>query len=215
MHDDAHNNDSGAYDELSDFRASQQHNHFHETILQQRTRRLWPVANVESDYECGPGGVGDRTYSQAMTPEQTLRTLWEIQMAGGYTAYYYTYTAWDVIRPLDVPPGYGYLKHFGEFWRTTAYWKLEPSDKLVNHGWCLSDPGQEYVVYQNEPHPFMLELAGIEAPLTGEWFNPLTGSHSAVGTFGNGPATFTPPAEWGNCAARASSRGEITRRMQR
>ena len=45
-------------------------------------------------------------------------------MAGGYNAYYYTYTAWDVIRPLDVPPGYALYKHFGDFWRATEYWKL-------------------------------------------------------------------------------------------
>ncbi len=197
VHDDAKTNDSGAYDDLTDFRASQQHSNFHETILRQRAHRAWPVANVESDYECGPGGVSDRTYSKAMTAEQMLRTLWEIQMAGGYTAYYYTYTAWDVIRPLDVPPGYSYLKHFGDFWRATAFWKLEPSDKLVNHGWCLSDPGQEYVVFQNEPQPFTLEIAGAEAPLAAEWFNPQTGKRSAAGTFGNGPASFVPPTEWG------------------
>ncbi len=36
-------------------------------------------------------------------------------MAGGYTGYFCTYNAWDVIRPLDVPKGYGYMKNFGYF----------------------------------------------------------------------------------------------------
>ena len=119
-------------------------------------------------------------------------------MAGGYTAYYYTYTAWDVIRPLDVPTGYTYLKHFGDFWRATEYWKLEPSDKLVSSGWCLAQPGREYVVFQKQARPFTLEIAGAKSPLSGEWFNPQTGKGAAAGFFDNGTVSFTPPANWGN-----------------
>jgi hypothetical protein len=197
VHDDAKVNDSGAYDELTDFRASQQHAKFHETVLRQRARRAWPVANVESDYECGPGGINDKTYGVAMTPEQTASTLWEIQMAGGYTAYYYTYTAWDVIRPLDVPPGYAYLKHFGDFWRATRYWELEPSDNLVNHGWCIAEPGREYVVFQNQAQPFTLEIAGAKATLKAEWFDPYTGKLTDAGSFENGNQGVTPPADSG------------------
>ena len=198
VHDDDKANDSGAYDALTDFRADQQHGKFHDTILRQRERRAWPVANVESDYECGPGGIGDMTYGQVTSPEDTVRTLWEIQMAGGYTGYYYTYTAWDVVRPLDVPPGYAYMKHFGEFWRATAYWKLEPSDKLVSAGWCLADPGREYVVFQNQMQPFTLEIAAATSPLAGEWFNPHTGKRTPAGSFNNGTAKLTPPADWGD-----------------
>jgi hypothetical protein len=198
VHDDHKDAEAGAYDELTDFRASQQHSNFHETILRQRKRRSWPVSNVESDYECGPGGVNDKTYGQAMTPEQTLSTLWEIQMAGGYTAYYYTYTAWDVIHPLDAPPGYAYLKRFGGFWRATEYWKLEPSDELVNRGWCLAQPGREYVVFQKQAQSFTLEIAGAKSPLSGDWFNPQTGKRVASGSFGNGTVSLAAPADWGN-----------------
>jgi hypothetical protein len=156
------------------------------------------VANVESDYECGPGGVLDKTYDQAQSPEQTLATLWEIAMAGGYTAYYYTYTAWDVIRPLEVTPGYAYMKHFGDFWRSTHYWLLSPADQLVSAGWCLADPGKEYVTCQKTPAPFTLEIAGATAPLLAEWFNPFTGKKTAAGSYGNGTAKFNPPPDWGS-----------------
>ena len=198
VHDDDKANDSGAYDGLTDLRADQQHGRFHETILRQRERRAWPVANVESDYECGPGGLNDKTYGKVMTPEQTLSTLWDIQMAGGYIAYYYTYTAWDVIRPLDVPPGYAYLKHFGDFWRATEYWKFEPADQLVNSGWCLAQPGREYVVFQHQARPFTLEISSAKSPLSAEWFNPHTGKRIAAGSFDNGAASFAPPAGWGS-----------------
>jgi hypothetical protein len=210
VHDDDLANDSGAYDALTDFRADQHHgiegkpgknaNHTggkYEKILFQRARHAWPVVNFESDYECGPGGLADKTFGGAHTPEATLRTLWEIALAGGYTGYYYTYTAWDVIRPLDQPKGYSYMKHFGAFWRATRYWRLQPTEKLVSAGWCLADPGKEYVVYQNQPAPFTMEITGAAAPLTGSWFHPFTGQSTPAGTFPNGTAQLSPPANWG------------------
>ena len=198
VHDDDKVNDAGAYDKLTDFRADQGHAKYHELILRQRARRAWPVANVESDYEHGPRGLDDKTYGKTHSPEETIRCAWEIQMAGGYNAYYYTYTAWDVIRPLDLPPGYGLYKHFGDFWRATQYWKLEPADQLVNDGWCIAQPGREYVVFQNEAKPFTLDIAGVTKPLTAEWFNPHTGTRTAAGSYENGTANFTPPPNWGN-----------------
>ena len=197
VHDDDQANDSGAYDDLTHFRADQQHGKFHETILRQRARRAWPVANVEFGYEHGPAGLSDKTYNVVQTPEEVLRRAWEIAMAGGYIAYYYTYTAWDVIRPLAVPPGYAYFKHFGDFWRGTEYWKLEPSDQLVDRGWCLAQPGREYVAFQNQAQPFTLAIAGAKSPLQAEWFNPQSGRRTEAGFFSNGTASLTPPDDWG------------------
>ncbi len=209
VHDDDIANDSGAYDGLTDFRADQHHgngigtnaNHTgsnHGKILFQRERRAWPVANLESDYECGLGGLEDKTYNKAMTPEATAQTLWDIAMAGGYTAYYYTYTAWDVIRPLDEPRGYTYMKYFGDFWRATEYWKLEPSDALVNSGCCMAQPGREYVVFQEKAQPFTLNITGVTSSLMGEWFDPFTGKRSNAGKFKNGSVKLNPPADWGD-----------------
>lgn len=211
VHDDDLANDSGAYDALTDFRADQHHgiegkpgrnaNHTggkREKILFQRARRAWPVVNFESDYECGPGGLADKTFGAAHTAEATHRTLWEIALAGGYTGYYYTYTAWDVIRPLDRPKGYTYMKHFGAFWRATRYWRLQPAEQLVSAGWCLADPGKEYVAYQDRPAPFTLAISGATEKLIGNWFNPFTGHTTPAGTFANGTARLTPPADWGD-----------------
>jgi hypothetical protein len=211
VHDDDAANDSGAYDKLTDFRTDQHHGNskkktknsnqigkIHDKILAQRRRRDWPVANVESDYECGPGGLNDKTFNGAMTAEATIRTLWDIAMAGGYTGYYYTYTAWDVIRPLDEPRGYAYMKHFGEFWRGTEYWMLEPSDQLISDGYCLANPGREYVAYQSKAQSFTLNLAGSAATLNGLWFNPLTGERRPAGPIASGRSTINPPNDWGD-----------------
>jgi hypothetical protein len=151
---------------------------------------------VESDYEHGPGGLDDKTYGKTHTPEEMIRTAWEIQTAGGYNAYYYTYTAWDVVRPLDQPIGYGLFKHFGDFWRATQYWNLEPADKLVSAGWCLAQPGR-YVVFQNEARPFTLEISGAASSLHAEWFHPYTGSRTAAGSMNNGTVSLTTPDNWG------------------
>lgn len=128
--------------------------------------------------------------------EATLRTLWDIAMAGGYTGYYYTFMAWDVIRPLDVPQGYSYMKHFGDFWRSTEYWKLEPSDSLVSSGWCLAQPEREYIVYQGQSQAFTLDIASAASTLTGEWFDPQTGKRFAAGQFKSGTNKVIPPADW-------------------
>ncbi len=129
VHDDDANNDAGAWDELTDFRTDQQHSKFRGKILAQRTRRAWPVANVEFGYEQGPLGPEDKTYRSAQPSEEFVTRAWEVAMAGGYTAYYYTYTAWDVIRPDDQPKGYTYFKQLRAFFETTRYWEMAPAGR--------------------------------------------------------------------------------------
>jgi hypothetical protein len=129
VHDDDANNDAGAWDELTDFRTDRQHSKFREKILAQRTRRAGPVANVEFGYEQGPLGPEDKTYRSAQPSEEFVTRAWEVAMAGGYTAYYYTYTAWDVIRPDDQPKGYTYFKLLRAFFETTRYWEMAPAGR--------------------------------------------------------------------------------------
>lgn len=197
VHDDDKANDAGAYDELTDFRADQQHSDWHATILRQRARRDWPVVNVEFGYEHGPGGMDDKTYKVVQSPEEVVRRAWEIAMAGGYTAYYYTYTAWDVIRPGDRPPGCVYFEYFGDFFRETEYWLLGPADELVSEGWCLANPRREYVVFLDHAKPVSLKVASAPSPLRAQWFNPHTGQHHGAGEISNGTVQFRPPANWG------------------
>ena len=196
-HDDDKANDSGAYDELNDFRTDQKHDHWHQTALAQRKRKAWPVVNAEFGYEPGPKGVKDHTYGVTQPVEEVVRRAWEISMAGAYTAYYYTYTAWDVIRPEDTPPGYAMFRNLCEFFEKTRYWELEPADGLVSVGYCLANPGKEYVVFQNAAAPLTLEIAGAQGKLRAEWFEPLSGKRLPAGELGNGINALTPPEAWG------------------
>ena len=197
VHDDRKTYDDAAYNDLLDYRSDQQHSKWHVTALEHRRQRNWPVVNVEFGYEHGPEGMSDATYEVVQAPEEVCRRAWEICLAGGYTAYYYTYTAWDVLRPQDTPPGYAYFRHLQDFFTGTAYWRMEPHDDLVSEGSCLAEPGREYVVFLNHPKSFSLKLEGLLAPLPTEWYQPLTGKRQKAGALANGTAQLHPPADWG------------------
>ena len=197
VHTDIGTYNSGAYNGLVDFRTDQYQNDVHAVMLKNLTRNPWPVINVESGYEYGPKGPNDKTYSSAQSPEEVARRIWVIQIAGGYNAYYYTYTAWDVIRPADTPPGYAYLKNFHDFFKTTKYWSMAANDSLVSRGYCLTSPGKEYVVFQNDAAPFTLNVAGLKNPLKAIWYQPYTNKYVNAVQLENGIITLTPPAEFG------------------
>ena len=162
-HTDQATYDRGEYDKVLDYRTDQVHSAWHASILAHCAMHEWPVLNSEFGYEYGPGGRSNVTYGVAQSPEEVCRRAWKIYTAGGYGAYYYTYTAWDVVRPQDTPPGYAYFHHLREFFEQTAYWLMLPADDLVSEGFCLADPGREYVVYQDHAKPFSLKVAGDAA----------------------------------------------------
>jgi hypothetical protein len=195
-HTDLQTYDSGAYNGVLDYRSDQVHSKWHDSLLKHRQQHAWPVLNVEFGYEHGPQGLDDKTYSVVQPPEEVCRRAWEVCLAGGYGAYYYTYTAWDVIRPEDSPPGYRYFHQLREFFEGTGYWRMEPSDELVSEGFCLAEPGREYIVFLNKPASFTLRLEGLTAAAKAEWFHPFTGQRRDAGTLGNGVRQLTPPDNW-------------------
>ena len=197
-HTDLEAFDSGAYNAVLDYRSDQVHGNWHASLLNHRRQHAWPVVNVEFGYEHGPGGTKDATYNVVQPPEEVCRRAWEICLAGGYCSYYYTYTAWDVIRPDETPPGYAYFHHLREFFEETGYWLMTPADDLVGMGFCLANPGQEYVVFLNKSASFTLKLEGLKTPLEAEWFHPFTGKRMSAGKFGNGVQQLAPPENWGD-----------------
>ena len=102
----------------------------------------------------------------------------DLVMAGGFAAYYYTYTAWDVIRTHDTPPGYAYFRNLQQFFAATRYWKMKPVEGAASDGFCLADAGHEYIVFLNAAAPFALTLDGLAKPLRAEWYQPFTGARA-------------------------------------
>lgn len=199
VHDDEATYEKGIYNELLDFRSDQQHSDWHQAILHQREQKIWPVLNIELGYEHGPKGLYDKTFSKGtFYPEEICRRAWEVFMAGGYATYYYTYTAWDVIRTKDTPPGLAYFRQFKDFIEKTGYWLMRPDDALVSDGYCLANPGKEYIVFHNDTKPFTIFIKGASEPLRGEWFHPYTGEKIDAGELSEGKVELSPPSKWEN-----------------
>ena len=197
IHDDHATYDRGVYNRCLDYRSDQQHSEWHTTLSEHRQQHTWPVVNVEFGYEHGPKGPSDKTYGVVQSPQEVCRRAWEVCTAGGYGVYYYTHTAWDVIRPDDTPPGYAYFKHLRDFFEGTDYWRMEPADGLVSEGYCLAEPGRQYVVFLNSARPFSLKLEGVAAPLKAEWFYPFAGKRRDAGTLTGGTVRLIPPEDFG------------------
>src|SRR5664280_201004 len=79
------------YNELVDYRSDQQHTEWRKVMLEHLQQHTWPVINTEFGYECGPKGIADKTYNVAQVAEEVARRAWEVCMAGGFAAFYYTY----------------------------------------------------------------------------------------------------------------------------
>jgi hypothetical protein len=177
-------------------------------MLAHLQQRAWPVINTEFGYEHGPGGLTDKTYNVVQSPEEVIRRAWEVYVAGGFGVYYYTYTAWDVVRVKDTPPGYVYFKHLRDFFERTTYWRMKPIDGVCSAGSCLAEPGREYVVFLGEAASFTLKIEGAVGPLTVEWFQPLTGERRSASSVENGSVSFKPPSEWGTVPVALHVGGE-------
>lgn len=84
------------YQEVIDFITDQQHsNLYHTAILQRELNK--PVFNCEFSYEHGPVTSTTWVWGCNQSPEECVQRAYEVVMAGGYPAHYYTSHAWDVI----------------------------------------------------------------------------------------------------------------------
>ncbi len=171
------------YASAVDFMTDQNHTDLAAKIVSQRQRFPYPIVNEEFAYECGPGGLEDKTYNRSNTAEDHTLRSWEVVLGGGYPGYYYTYTAWDVIRPDDEPPGYAMHQRLVEFMRQTEWWELEPHEGIIagsspRGGRCLAHPGREYVVFAPGGGTVTLTLpepASSVKAVVCDWLQPLTG----------------------------------------
>jgi len=69
-----------------------------------------------------------------------------------------------------------------------------PSPALCSTGFCLAEPGHQYLVYQPASGGFKVTVAA--GSYRAEWFNPATGQTTDAGTMvlSPGQQPFTPPA---------------------
>ena len=74
---------------------------------------------------------------------------------------------------------------------------VTPRGDLCSTGYCLAEPGSEYLAYQPESGPVTLDTGGVgEQRFSVEWLDPDTGDVvSAPAVQGVGSVTLSPPFE--------------------
>lgn len=163
-----------------DFVTMQQHHDFYAAALTDRYRFGKPYFNSEFGYEHGPGGLEDKVYGVAQTPEELIRRAYLVFMAGAYPAYYYTYTAWDVIKPELVPPGYAYFRLFAQWCQSLRWWEFDPSPECFRSRSivCLARRGGDELAMFIDAgdHGKMWSITSIDfSGYTGEWMDIYSG----------------------------------------
>ena len=169
---------------LLDFATLQQHSDFYSSALLDRSFRRWPIFNSEFGYESGPGGLDDYFSWSKNTVEDFIDRAYRIVMAGAYVAYYYNYTAWNIIDYSYTPPGYQLFKILHDFFTSVEWWRFEPRrDYVRNDGTlCMARGNEEYILYVRAGGAADLpdDLLGLH--LTATWMNTFTGENvPAVG----------------------------------
>jgi hypothetical protein len=175
-----------------DFITDQKHDNLATRVMDLHRTFNCPVINEEFAYEAAPGRVDDLSYHPRIrhTAEEHVLRSWEVVTGGGYPGYYYLYTAWDVLRPEDEPPGYALHRRLVDFMTETNWWELSPHPEVVERSSarCLAKLGREYVIFHSAkdvheghgvqggtPQRPVVSFVGLSGTLLCDWLHPLTG----------------------------------------
>lgn len=190
-----------------DFRVDQQHADWEEMIAFDRAYRARPVVNVEFSYELGVEPLPTHTNINQVDWKEMLRRAWRIQMAGGYLAYYYNNTAWDIVKPDPEPPGHARWQILKQTMESVPYWRMNPALSLSAGGPCLAEPGTAWVCYlegsktRDKENVLTLNLTTLSGAASAEWINTWTGDRLPAGETTPGIRTFPYPQSFDRAPA--------------
>src|SRR6266850_5051912 len=73
---------------------------------------------------------------------------------------------------------------------------MSPSSELCSSGYCLINPGREYLVYLPTGGTVRVDLSAASGSFVASWFSPVTGRTTSGGTVSAGiPILFTSPID--------------------
>ncbi|MBC8164711.1 MAG: DUF4038 domain-containing protein [Bryobacteraceae bacterium] len=182
-----------------DFRVDQQHTDWEQMIAFDRAHRMRPVVNVEFSYELGVEPLPTHTNVNQVDWKEMLRRAWRIQMAGGYLAYYYNNTAWDIVKPDPEPPGHSRWQILKQTMESLPYWRMDPVPSLAAGGTCLAEPAATWICYvegsntRRKENTLTLNLTSLSGPAKAEWINTWSGDRATAGEVSNGIKVFQYP----------------------
>jgi hypothetical protein len=143
-----------------------------------------------------------------MTRATTRLQAWTVYMCGGAGANYGVHGIWwwnDGDRDSYLQDTYGSSPRWYEvidsasgsdmtrivdFFTAREWWKLKRHDSLVVGGYCLAEPGRQYISFN--PFGPTTQVPGLASPISARWYNPRNGSYQPAG---NGPAFTRPTSE--------------------
>ncbi len=149
-------------DEASDFVSDQVHLKDVYRYNREALRRLRslpkPYMNIEYGYELGVESL--KTYTGASTApwQDLLNWTWSIYLAGAYPCYYYDNTSWDLIKFDPEPSSWKLYQEMKSFLDGLPLNQMQGDNEFVEHGLCLANPGQVYLVYLPEGGNAMIDL---------------------------------------------------------
>ena len=207
----AHDNDLYDWDaKLNtnlDFRTDQEHNHWKEMMAFDRNLLPWPIVNSELYYERGVEELP--TYPVKQDWQDMIRGAYEVYLSGGYFVYYYSNTAWDLVKPNPEPPGMARFQILKENLSTLPYWLMEPRPELAAGGPCLAIPGTVYALLAqgkarrtgsktpSQHREIAVNLNALRGPATAQWINIWSGEKSDTKISGPGVYQFDRPESFG------------------
>lgn len=184
-----------------DFRSDQEHRiDWADLVIFDRAHRRRPVVNVEFSYELGVEKLPTHTNVNQVEWPEMLRRAYMIYFAGGYGAYYYNNTAWDIVKPDPEPPGHPRWQILRQIFTSVPWWRLEPHPELSAGARCLAQPGAVYLFYFDREQA-AINLTSMPESASSVWVNTWTGdrvpARAGPGTLGR----VSKPKEFGGAPA--------------
>jgi hypothetical protein len=160
----------GLVDAACDLVADQIHLGDHARYNRQAIRRLQndakPYLNIEYGYEEGVEPL--HTYRSATTRswQIVLDWTWALVCAGAYPCYYYSNTAWDLIKFDPEPPGWARYADLQRFVAGLPLNRMAADNSMVETGYCLTKPGCAILVFVPAGGQLVIDLGPDQS---GDW----------------------------------------------
>jgi hypothetical protein len=121
-----------------------------------------PYLNAENGAEEGVESLQTFTREASTGPwEDVLLFTWAIYAGGGYSCYYYSNTAWDLIRPEPEPPGWERYADLRATLEAFDLNRMAPAHELASRGYCLAEPGRQYLLFLPEGGDVEVDLSHV------------------------------------------------------